>query len=106
MLHEGKGEEKKFKGTLCDCAAFTQDHNLTKHIESVHEGKKAFICNICDRRFLQKIHLKNHIKSVHEGNKIGKEKAVLNINTSVVYPKETKDFKTEIVKENLPKMED
>ena len=69
--------------------------------------KKAFVCDICDRRFVQKIHLKNHhITSVHEGNKIGKEKAVLNIHTSVVYPKETKDFKTEIVKENLLKMED
>ena len=55
---------------------------------------------------MQKIHLKNHIKSVHEENKIGKEKAVLNIHTSVFYPKETKDFKTEIVKENLLKMED
>ena len=38
----------------------TQKHNLTKHIESVHEGKKAFICNICYKRFVQKIHLKRH----------------------------------------------
>ena len=78
---------------------------MTKHIESFHEGKKAFVCNICDRGFVQKIHLKIHIKSVHEENKIVKEKAVLNIHTSVVYPKETKDFKIEIVKENLLKME-
>ena len=53
--------------------------------------KKAFGCNICDLRFTQNGGLKKHIKSVHEGNKIGKEKAVLNIHTSVVHPKETKD---------------
>ena len=78
---------------------------MTEHIESFHEGKKAFV-NICDLRFTQNGGLKKHIESVHEGNKIGKEKAVLNIHTSVVYPKETKYFKTEIVKENLLKMED
>ena len=94
-VHEGKMQEKEFKHTLCDNAAFTQKHNLKKHIESFHEGKKAFRCNICDLRFTQ-----------NGGLKIGKEKVVLNIHTSVVYPKETKDFKTEIVKENLLKMED
>jgi hypothetical protein len=51
--HEGKMQEKKFKCTLCDDVAFTQKHNLTKHIESFHEGKKAFVCNICDLRFTQ-----------------------------------------------------
>ena len=67
--HEEKMQEKEFKCTLCDNAAFTQKHNLTKHIESFHEGKKAFVCNICDKRFVQKIHLKNHIESLHEGKK-------------------------------------
>ena len=84
-------QENKFKCTLCDNAAFTQKHNLKKHIESFHEGKKAFICNICNLRFTQNGGLKKHIESVHEGNKIGKEKEVLNIHTSVVHPKETKD---------------
>ena len=69
-VHEGKPQEKEFKCTLCDDAAFTQKHNLTKHIESVHEGKKAFICNICYKRFVQKIHLKRHTKSYHEGKKV------------------------------------
>ena len=108
-VHDGKilqENKNKFKCTLCESASFTQKHNLKKHIESFHEGKKAFVCNICDRRFVQKIHLKIHIKSAHEGNKIAKEKTVLNIHTSLVDPKETKDFKTEIVKENLLKMED
>ena len=75
------------------------------------------ICK-CDKSFATNRTLNSHIASFHEGrasdgseiklkgNKIGKEKAVLNIHTSVVYPKETKDFKTEIVKENLLKMED
>ena len=69
IAHEGKMQENKFKCTLCDNAAFTQKHNLKKHIESFHEGKKAFICNICDLRFTQNGGLKKHIESVHEGKK-------------------------------------
>ena len=40
-VHDSKVKENEFKCTLCDIAAFTQDHNLKRHIESVHEGKKA-----------------------------------------------------------------
>ena len=62
-------QEKEFKCTLCDNAAFTQKHNFKKHIESFHEGKKAFRCNICDLRFTQNGGLKSHIQSVHEGKR-------------------------------------
>ena len=37
-----------------------------KHIESFHEGKKTFRCNLCDLRFTQNGGLKSHIQSVHE----------------------------------------
>ena len=38
-VHEGKRQEKKIKCSMCNCAAFTQNHNLIKHIESVHKDR-------------------------------------------------------------------
>ena len=43
--------------------------NLTKHIASVHEGKKPLSCAICDYICSQKSTLTLHIESVHEGKK-------------------------------------
>jgi uncharacterized Zn-finger protein len=42
---------------------------MNGHIESVHEGKKPFKCNICDVTFFQKGDLTKHGKTVHEGKK-------------------------------------
>ena len=38
-------------------------------MESVHEGKKPFLCSTCDASFTQKPDLKEHMESVHEGKK-------------------------------------
>ena len=38
-------------------------------IETVHEGKKPFKCNICDSSFIHKGDLNRHMNSVHEGKK-------------------------------------
>ena len=38
-------------------------------MQSVHEGKKPFKCDICDANFTQKPNLKQHIESDNEGNK-------------------------------------
>ena len=43
--------------------------NMNNHIESVHEGKKKFKCDKCDKAFSQKSNMTKHINTVHEGNK-------------------------------------
>ena len=55
----------------CDiCSSlFKKKRYLKRHIESVHEGKKAFKCNFCDTSFTQKSVLDRHVASVHEGKK-------------------------------------
>ena len=45
---------------------FSQKANLTKHVESVHEGRKPFKCSNCDGSFTEKGSLNRHIKSIHE----------------------------------------
>ena len=40
-----------------------------KHIKTVHEDKKNFNCDICEKRFSQKDVMNRHISSVHEKNK-------------------------------------
>ena len=51
---------------------FLKKGNLKGHTESVHKGKKPFICNICDASFSEKGNLKGHIESVHKGKKPSK----------------------------------
>ena len=53
---------------ICD-AAFYRKNKLKIHIESVHEGKKPYLCNDCGKAFSTKNPLKIHIYSVHEGEK-------------------------------------
>jgi ribosomal protein L31 len=43
--------------------------HVKQHIESVHEGKKPFRCDICDAKFALKSTLDNHIRTIHENPK-------------------------------------
>ena len=61
--------KKSFKCNVCD-TAFSEKSKLNGHIESVHEGKKPFQCRICDASFSQKGDMNRHIESVHEGKKL------------------------------------
>ena len=51
------------------CIKFLQDFNSFVHIASVHEGKRPFECDKCEKRFAMKGQMTKHISSVHEGNK-------------------------------------
>ena len=48
----------------------SQKGDMNKHVASVHEGKKPFKCDICDRSFSLKSHMNRHVASVHEGKKV------------------------------------
>ena len=61
-------EKKPFKCELCD-KSFFQKVDRKKHVESIHEGKKPFKCELCDKSFSQKGSRKIHVESVHEGKK-------------------------------------
>ena len=54
---------------ICDCTCSTKG-NLKNHVESVHEARKLFKCDICDYYSCsQKGSLKLHVESVHKGKK-------------------------------------
>ena len=59
-------ERKAFK---CKDKSFTYKGNLNDFIETVHEGKNPFKCNICDNSYSHRWHFHGHIKSVHEEKK-------------------------------------
>ena len=42
---------------------------MKKHIDSVHEGKKPFMCEFCGYGCLLKSSMNRHVASVHDGNK-------------------------------------
>ena len=58
--------KKPFKCNICD-SSFTRNHSLKTHIASVHEGNKPFQCSTCGAGFARNSKLKVHITSVHEG---------------------------------------
>ena len=47
------------------------EHNLTRHVNAVHEGKKEHICGWagCGKAFADKRDLTRHVNAVHEGKK-------------------------------------
>ena len=40
--------------------------SLERHILTVHENIRDFLCQFCKKAFLKKDHLKRHIQTVHE----------------------------------------
>ncbi|CAB0030351.1 unnamed protein product [Trichogramma brassicae] len=48
---------------------FTKKVHMVNHQKTIHEGRKDFACDKCERKFGFKTHLLNHQKTVHEGRK-------------------------------------
>ena len=57
----------KYVCNQCD-KLFTQQSNLTTHIQSKHEGVK-YACNQCDYKATTQGSLKIHVQAIHEGVK-------------------------------------
>ena len=60
--------KKPFKCNICK-AIFAGKRDWNKHVASVHEEKRPFKCTICDANFAKKGNFKRHVTSVHEGKK-------------------------------------
>ena len=60
---QSKHEGIKYACYECDYQATRQD-NLTSHIQSLHEGVK-YACNQCEYKATQKTNLRTHIKKKH-----------------------------------------
>ena len=59
------------------CSAFSNSTlKSLRHVESVHEGKKSFKCNVRDTPFSEKCNLNGHIESVHDSKHIGRNPIV------------------------------
>ena len=61
---EGK-TNKLAKWNLCEKVLSSQN-KLTRHLTFVHEKRKDFSCDICDRKFSQTSHLNNHKLRLHQ----------------------------------------
>ena len=49
--------------------SFSKPSDLERHINAVHYGYKDYKCDPCGKSFSQAAHLKTHIHNVHEGHK-------------------------------------
>ena len=65
----GEEEFKDYRCEYCIDSSFGTKQHLNRHIKSVHEKQKDYICANCGKSFSQAPHLKTHIHTVHEGNR-------------------------------------
>ena len=62
-----KEKVRERKQSCCFCnQEFSEQQSLSKHIASVHEGKKILQCTICDEVFTLKVELNLHMNSSHD----------------------------------------
>ena len=58
-IKEKSSQIKPKKCKICN-ATFKNFKNLLRHIDVLHEGKKAFKCFECGKQFTRQVYLKNH----------------------------------------------
>ena len=63
-------KRRDFKCEKCE-KAFVNIRELNAHVTAIHEGKKPFKCEICNVDFGYEKNLKNHIKFIHENKAAG-----------------------------------
>ena len=44
--------KKAFQCKICD-KSFSENGSMTKHMASIHEGKKPFKCEVCEKSFAE-----------------------------------------------------
>ena len=67
-------EDKIHKCKHCE-KTFTEDRNLKRHIQTVHEGRKDYECNQCHNFFVSKQVLERHIQNKHHNAGYKKNKS-------------------------------
>ncbi|XP_004926731.2 zinc finger protein 570 isoform X1 [Bombyx mori] len=58
--------DRKYECTVCD-KKFSQNGDLSRHVESRHNGAKNHVCPMCERRYSSKAALVTHFK-IHSNN--------------------------------------
>lgn len=84
LVKNGLGQNLKIAVKSFECPefgcnkVFSSSSNLTRHL-IIHSGNSPFACDICSKRFNQKVNLLKHLKS-HESDRLRRN------HTSEVYP--------------------
>ena len=59
-------DRKEYQCDTCE-KTFSRQHELNRHIITVHEGKRDYKCESCGKTFSFNQSLKKHVYTVHEG---------------------------------------
>jgi DNA-directed RNA polymerase subunit RPC12/RpoP len=62
-------EKKLYECNICNKRFGRRRYDMIKHIETVHEAKKPYECIICNNRFGGRYYMQKHIETVHEAKK-------------------------------------
>ena len=64
-------EEKNFSNVKFVTSNVLQKGTLNRHVSSVHERKKPFKCELCEKSFAVIPYMRNHFARIHKGEQHG-----------------------------------